>query len=325
MKKIDVEDFSKKELQEAMAAASEKNLISFADRREKILKHMEQGRELTGFTLPWPKTFNHIRIRPGELSVLCGFSGAGKSTTANQILLWAARHGDQTNAESSKAKVGICSFEMPMEDIAECMMSQTAGLATGKPDVEFQNQFLDWSETKFIVLDQLGVTPALRVLGSIVALVKAGCDIVAVDSLMFCGGVTHDLEAEEQFCQALCGIARLYQVHIMLIHHSRKGDESAPPTKDMVKGTGGITDMASTVYLVWADKYRSHLIRKRDEFARNLTEKESKYIEKTCSNKLLVVKQRYGRFEDALSLWAHPSRQFLQSAGSEVMKFDFQV
>lgn len=323
MKKIDVEDFSKKALQEAMAAASEKTLVSFSDKREKIIKHMKTGRELTGYTLPWPKTFNHIRMRPGELSVFCGFSGHGKSTTANQILLWAARYGDQTNPNCEGATVGMCSFEMPMEDIFECMSYQTAGLNTGKPSEEWIDKLLHWSERKFVMVDTLGKIPAMRVLGSVVALIKSGCNIISVDSLMFCGGVTHDLEAEESFCQALCGIARAYQVHIMLIHHSRKGDESSPPTKDMVKGTGGITDMASTVYMFWADKYRMRLVRKRDEFGRDLTEKEQAYIDKKCSHILSVQKQRFGRFEDNLALWSHPSRQYLQSPNSQVMNFDF--
>lgn len=323
MKKIDIEDFSKRELQEAMALASEKTLVSFTDKREKILKHLETGREMTGYCLPWAKSFPHIRIRPGELSVFCGFSGHGKSTVANQILLWAAKYGDRYNNDCPGATVGMCSFEMPMEDIFECMSYQTAGLKSGKPSSQWNEKLFDWTEKKFVMVDTLGKIPAMRVLGSIVALIKSGCNVISVDSLMFCGGVTHDLEREENFCQALCGIARAYQVHIMLIHHSRKGDESSPPTKDMVKGTGGITDMASTVFMFWADKYRIHLIRKRDDFDRDLSDKEQAYVDKKPSHVLSVQKQRFGRFEDDLALWGHPSRQYLQGPTSEAMNFDF--
>lgn len=316
-----IEDFSKRDLQEAMAEAAEHRLISFADKRDSIMKHMESGRELSGYTLPWAKTFNHIRIRNGELSVLCGFNGHMKSTIANMLMLSAARFGDKTDPESKKAKVGICSFEMGMEDIYECMAMQFAGSGQ-KPSVEFQDQFLDWSRDRLVIYDQLGVTKPMRVLGAIVALANAGCDFIVLDSLMFCGGVTHDLQAEEEFCQALCGIARMERIHIMLIHHSRKGDETLPPTKEMVKGSGGIGDMASTVYLVWNDKYKGHLIRKRDEFGYDLDEKETKYLKKPCQ-KLVVVKQRYGKFEDSLSLFSHPSRQFLERPSKQAIHFDF--
>ena len=53
MNRVDVREFSKRELQSAMAEANQHKLSSLSDHKEKILTALKHGRSLTGLKTPW--------------------------------------------------------------------------------------------------------------------------------------------------------------------------------------------------------------------------------------------------------------------------------
>ena len=78
---------------------------------------------------------------------------------------------------------------------------------------------------------------------------KLGCKHIVIDSLMKCGIGEEDYQAQGDFVDKLCWIAKKYDVHIHLVHHMRKGrSEDDIPDKFDVKGASRITDMVDNLF-----------------------------------------------------------------------------
>ena len=87
------------------------------------------GGEQLGDRLPWPKTFDYVRLRPGEVSLWAGVNGHGKSLVLGQIVLWFP----------ADVKSVIASLEMPVAATAARMCRQT--LPSGRPTEQYLELF----------------------------------------------------------------------------------------------------------------------------------------------------------------------------------------
>ena len=77
---------------------TDKDLIAFLGQQEsqdirwgneytdELLNHFRHGQVLTGAKLPWPKTHDSIRFRPGEVSIHAGMNGHRKSMVTGQMM-----------------------------------------------------------------------------------------------------------------------------------------------------------------------------------------------------------------------------------------------
>lgn len=314
MNRIDVQEFSREDLQQAMAEASQQRITSFSTIGDRIIHRINNPRSEAGFSLPWGKAASLVRLREKEVSLFAGIAGHRKTTLCSQILLWLTK----------QCKVGIASFEMDLEDLGEIMVWQAAG-SGNRPSNEFINNFTEYTTDRLYGFDYRGTVPPLMALGIVRAMAEAGCKVVCLDSLMMCG-INNDLDAEREFVVALTGLARALNIHIMLVHHileKRNEGEHTIPQRHTIRGNGAIVDLASTIFIVWMNKKKQQLIAQRDMYGSALTSDEQEYVDTHCCQKLIVAKQRYASFEGAINLYSHPSRQMLGTKSHRGVSFEF--
>lgn len=311
MSRIKEFDFTQADLRE-IYEHSEAHLVRSSDQvRLKVLDHMAGVGVEQGIELPWPKFADKFTLRPGEVTILAGINGHGKTTVTNQIAIWAARHH----------KVGIASFEMLMVPLLAMMVK----IAAGNNDVptRWANDFITWADKRIHFYDYLGPCPPIQVLGSLGAFAANGCELAIVDNLSCCQ-VGDDFEREKTFIAELGAIAKAKNMHVILVHHVRKpnqGDESQIPSKFDVKGSGSLTDLVDNVVIFWADKKRKRLKHRLDA-GLGLSEKDQEYFDKRCDFRFQIEKQRHGNFEGGLSLWQLPCRQLVERPNEGRMHFE---
>ena len=283
--------------------------------RERILKRHKDGKQLNGLTLPWSKTHDKIRLRPGEVSVWGGYNGHNKSTVLSQVATWAARG----------TKVGVGSFEMELEDTYNLMAQQAAG--TDKTDSRWVNDFCTWCEDRIFVYDILEAIPSDQVLSGVDHMAGTlGCGLIIIDSLRMVRGIVDDMEKEADFLTLVTGLAKYYQTHIALVHHVKKPErgEQQIPDKYALRGNAAISDLAHSVFLTWSNKELKELRRKHFEGEPMSAEEKAKLSKdaEKADQLLIVAKQRHAPFEGHVGLWQHESRQFLGSSKKQPMLID---
>jgi len=283
--------------------------------RKRILDRHANGKQLTGLKLPWGKTHDKVRLREGELSVWAGYNAHNKSTLLSQIATWAAQ----------EVKVGIGSFEMELEDTYTLMAQIAAG--TSKPDTRWVNDYLTWCQERIYVYDRLEAVPGDQVISGIDYMAGVlGCKLVVIDSLMMCRGIVGDMDAERDFCHLLTGLAKYHHIHIALAHHMRKpphGEETRVPNKFDLKGSGGIADLAHSVFICWNNKQLRKLNEKVSDGVPLTAEEATRHakIKDDPEQLIMVDKQRHGAFEGGIALWQCESRQFTSSSSRQAMPF----
>lgn len=267
-------------------------IVGLDQDRTGIVHRFSHGVEAQGDTLPWRKTHDHVRFRPGEVTLWAGINGHGKSMVLS--------HVTAHFIEFSKALVA--SMEMSIEALGYRLIRQQ--LASSTPTEELVQASVDWCcDDRLWVYDQLDTVASERILGMCVyAMEKLGIDHIIIDSLMKCGIGPEDYEAQSAFVDRLCWAAKTHGGHIHLVHHVRKGqDEDAPPNKFDVKGSGAITDMVDNVLIVHRNKRKERNVEKGKEVER---------LEPDA--RLTVEKQRHGEWEGGISLyWHNESYQYL--------------
>lgn len=287
MNRIDDVDFLE------FAAAQESQFFTGIDAdRDGILQRFESGIQATGDTLPWRKTQESFRLRPGEVTLWCGINGHGKSLVLSHVV---AHLLDFTT-------VALASMEMSIQATGHRLLRQM--LATSRPTAKIVNETIDWCcEDRLWLYDQLDTVAADRILGMcIYAMRELKCSHVIVDSLMKCGIGPEDYDMQQRFVDRLCWAAKTYQGHIHLVHHVRKGQsEDEAPNKFSVKGSGAITDLVDNVIIVHRNKSKERKVERGEEVD---------HLEP--DTRLLVEKQRHGEWEGGISLYFHPdSHQYL--------------
>ena len=269
---------------------------------EELLEHFRNSQVLTGAKLPWPKTHEHLRFRPGEVTIHGGSNGHFKSMVTGQMMEWFALDGEP---------VGIMSFEMPVKDTQKRMCQQAAG--TPHPAPGFISQWAKWNHMNLAYYDKLDTTPSARVLGAVFYMAKdLGCKHILIDSLTKCGLPYGERGAEKNFIDALCATAKAFQIHIHLVAHVRKPTNKASeyiPDKYDVRGAGELTDLVHNVIIHWSDKKKAKIKKKLDA-GRRLDQRETDYLMDNPDQRMIVEKQRNGAYEGTIALEFHQSLQF---------------
>lgn len=287
MKRLDDIDFL------AFAATQESQYFTdLSSDRDGILDRFKSGAAVSGDPMPWRKTHDRFRFRPGEISLWAGINGHGKSLVLSHVI------ADLITTN----RVALASMEMSIQATGHRLLRQM--LATAVPTEEIINTTIDWtSDDRLWIYDQLDTVASERILGMVIyAMQELKCCHVVIDSLVKCGIGPEDYEKQQRFVDRLCWAAKTYSGHIHLVHHVRKGSsEDEPPNKFDVKGAGGITDLVDNVILVHRNKRKERRLEKGEEVERLEPD-----------TRLLVEKQRHGEWEGAISLYFHAeSHQYL--------------
>ncbi len=259
----------------------------------------------SGFPLPWSKTHANVALRPGEVTIAAGINGHGKSMLTGQIALWLL----------PEAKTVIASMEMPPAATLQRMIRQASG--TAAPARSFIDGFLSWTDGRLWIYDQQDSVPTDRILGmTVYAAEVLEADILIIDSLMKCGIGTDDYNAQKNFVDRLCWLAKGSGLHIVLIAHMRKGEnEHRRPDKFDIRGAAEITDLVDNVFIV-------HRNKAKEEDARVGRARDPGEPDATLN----VAKQRHGEWEGIVNLWYHgASQQFVPDKAGRVMCWGVDV
>lgn len=237
-----------------------------------------------------------IEFRKGELTVVAGASGHGKSALMGQIALDLASQG---------RKVCILSLEMPPARTLYRMGRQQEGLAVCGRIPQYREtaadtleDFLKQIAPYIFLLDRVGSATPKQVFGAMVqAVTKFGCEHIIIDNLMRVCPEYGDKanEAQKDFIQNLIALAKRFDVHVWLVHHVRKGQsETDEINKYSIRGAAAITDNADNVILLCRNLAKEKKL--ESEYRRDVDESEGDSV-------LIVDKQRNGDWQGRIQLW----------------------
>lgn len=273
-----------------------------------LVEQLGRPVEHVGQSLPWLKARGLFRFRPGEVTLWCGPNGSGKSLLGGFIAL------DMLFANQ---RVCIASFEMKPHTTLRRMLRQWCGYPSDAvfgdhPEAvaalrDLYEQFGIQADGRLWFYDQQGTITARQMVSVARFCAKElGIKHVFIDSLMKCVRGADDYNGQKEFVDELTAVARDYEVHIHLVHHTRKlENELRKPDKTDVKGAGEITDLVDNVLLVWRNK--------ADAQSRKATDPDAAVI---------CCKQRNGEWEGGINLWFdRESQQFLEAAGLPPINF----
>lgn len=288
---IDYDAFASLDVAEELAYASLDRITAPGDLVDRAMSMRD--RATSGIKMPWSKLENLFTLRPGELVLLGGMSGHGKSAVAVQLALHAVTQS-KPNGEGYRA--GICSLEMPAE-YAFHQMAQIAGCVKD-PHEHWMRRVGYYLNDKMFFYDKVDSMTPTECLQMAIGMRKFnGVDLLVIDGLMMIG-LDDDLQQQKLFTQRLAEVAKAFDICILLIAHLRKPagaeGERKPPSKHDFLGSSNILNVASSAILIHQDKDKA--------YARNAgLEVDDDYGD----TKFIVAKQRYAPYEGVSSLWMH--------------------
>lgn len=228
-----------------------------------------------GMSLPFIKAEDKFRIRMGELTIVSGYSGHGKTMWLSYVMLHLLK--------SEKAL--IASFEMLPKATLGRMLLQTN---SPDPTEDRIRDFVNNLDNKLYLYDAEGETSVDKCLSVIYyGAEQLGIKLFVLDSLMKVGINEDDYNGQKKFCNQLAVAARDLGVHIFLVAHSRKtSDEHETPNKFDVMGSSNITNLADNSISVFRNKKKELDMIKPDADMEELVKKFD------CT--VYINKQRHG-------------------------------
>lgn len=198
-----------------------------------------------GLRLPWAKVGDELVFRPGELTVIAGRTGHGKSQMVGFILSHAFRHG---------FRACVASLEFRVQAWLQRLVRQLTAMP--QPASAYARRVVEWLGDKLWAFDAQGTADWKRMIEVFrYARRRHGVELFVIDNLTGLGIAEDDYQGQKSVTLALTDFARDEGCHVFLVHHIRKGThEAAIPDKLDIKGSGAITDLASTVLTVWRNK-----------------------------------------------------------------------
>lgn len=264
-----------------------------------LVRSTHTTERITGAKLPWHKTHDLIRFRPGEVTLWVGINGHGKSQMLGQACLGFAAQDE---------RVCVASFEMKPVSTLRRMLRQTAMNET--PGETAARRMMDWLSGRLWIYDQLGHASPKAVAAVIrYCADKLGVKHFVIDSLMRVIRGEDDYNGQKNFIEQLTTLARDCNVHIHLVHHSKKREnEDVPPGKFDAKGSGAIVDQVDQMLTVWRNKKKERLVEKALRVPGGSIPED---VEAMPDARLICDKNRHGEWEGGIALWHHaPSLQY---------------
>jgi twinkle protein len=221
-----------------------KRVVDFYDEIESFI---ENGHVVFGAKLPFQKTHDVFRFRDGEVTLWSGYNGHRKSMLLGYAAVQLLRDGQ---------KVCIASFEMKPISTIRRMTKQYTGLNRTGYD-EFAD-FMQFAADNLYLFDHLGGIVPNRLYGIILFAAKEfGVKHFMIDSLMRVVAGEDDFNAQKNFIVKLCELAIELNIHIHLVHHTKKGKEGEPSGRYDAKGSGAISDNVHNSLIVWSNKEKN--------------------------------------------------------------------
>lgn len=244
-----------------------------------------------------------VEFRPGELTVLAGASGHGKSALMGQIAL---------DLIKQDRKVCILSLEMPPGRTLWRMSRieygrRVCGWFDQYKDhaAELAERFCRSIDDKVVLLNKVGSADPKEVFGAMVKAHEIGCEHIIIDNLMRVCPEYGDRanELQKEFVQNLIALTKQFDFHTWLVHHVRKGsNETDEINKYSIRGAAAITDNADNVILLQRNISKEKKMADADDTARKLIDHDE------ADSVFIVDKQRNGEWQGTVSLWYDKDR-----------------
>lgn len=263
-----------------------------------VLAAFNPQEDQQGFATPWEKC-KTLRFRPGEVTVVAGVNGHGKSEAVGHLTIDAISQGQ-------KACVASMEFK-PHKWIARLVRQ---ACAISEPTNTYIETAMNWLAGGLWVFD-VATTAKTDLLLEVFAYARKryGITLFVIDNLSKLNIDLDDYNRQREFIDELTDFAKQHDVHVFLVAHMKKGEDDARPGgKFDVKGSGAITDLADNVLVWWRNRVKEDKVRKG---AAGLDLDE---LDKQPDAVCRCEKQRNGDDEPRINLWWHPSsHQFLGS------------
>jgi len=258
----------------------------------------------TGFHAPWDKLDAKFKFRYGELTVINGINGHGKTMAANQVAIEAANQGVLSC---------VASLEFRPSKLVNKLINQASAISLEEISKDYWKQAFNWLASRMWVFEAVNGAKGDRIIEVFTyARKRYGIRLFIVDSLMKCGFRETDYDSQKIFIEKLCDFKNKYDCHVILITHSKKQeDEKGKINKFDVKGTGAITDLADNVINWMRNKKKESLIQDNPEDAEALQMPDAF---------LSIEKQRNYDFEGVIGLWFDVNSHQYKSSESTPVK-----
>ena len=244
-----------------------------------------------GFRLPWSKVGTSFIFRPGEVTVLTGVNGHGKSAGAGEMVVSVLEQG---------GCACVAGLESRPHKWLVRMLKQYQARQLGENSLSTREGFspvFDWFNENLIVYG----SPGQGVCNDILEVFRYsrrryGATFFLLDNLSALNVPLDDYEGQRKFIQKLVNFAKTENVHILLVTHMRKPeDDSKPGNKFGIKGSGSLSDLADNVLIWWRNRRKEQKIR------------EGALVNRHDPDALLICdKQRETGVEPTFKLWFNP-------------------
>ena len=239
-----------------------------------------------------------VEFRRGELTIVAGASGHGKSALTGQIAL---------DLADQKRKVCIISLEMtPARTLWRMARNMFGYRVCGrmpshkKEAADCTDKFLETIDKQIFLLDKVGSATPVQVFGTIVKAVNEfGVRHVIIDNLMRVCPEYGDKanESQKDFIQNLIALTKRLNIHTWLVHHVRKGmNEDEEINKYSIRGAAAITDNADNILLFQRNLKKEKKREPDGHYEDSVDQNEP-------DNVLVVDKQRNGEWQGRIPLW----------------------
>jgi twinkle protein len=179
-------------------------------------------------------------FRPGEVSAWTGYASHGKTT----LLTFLAN----MDIEVRGSVYFFASMEMLPKKILYKMATASIGV---QPSLDEINTFAERLGTKLLFANVLGYINEDKLFTMMLYCVRRyGMTSCVIDSFMAVSDLEEDFPRQGNFLARCNAFAKEYNVHIHIVCHPRKGDETIPPNMMDVKGGSLIINRADWIIVV---------------------------------------------------------------------------
>jgi hypothetical protein len=291
-------------------------------------KFHPSGTEQIGLTLPWGNHFGSslpFRFRYGEVTVWTGYNKHGKSEVLNHCMVDLCWQGD---------KALICSLEVQAPETYRKLIRMTQArrdVARPEDRAQFAEKCLKPLADKIWVYDQVGNADIEEVMNVMLyAYQRFGVRQFVLDSLMRFSGLDGEGQeiwnAQRGFMDRLTNFAKLYNVHVHLVAHSKKPNdrkgEAIIPRRYDVMGSSYISNLAFNVIVVWRNRAKQDKLEEIFQKCEDIWVAERKGEKPPPWKRLLggppadtmplEIKEKWGAMVDTLEKLAPEEREEFQ-------------
>lgn len=259
--------------------------------------------------LPWYRAKGKLALRRGELVVVYGVNGHGKTHLVDHMMLHALRQGERAMVASLEYRPGRW---------LKHTVTQASGVQSMTP--QYFDAIGGWLGERLWLWGYTGTAKTDRLLEVMEYCYRRyHCRVFVIDSLLKCGIADDDYVGQKQFLEQLCDFKNANGVTVLLVCHARKQqDEGRMAGKMDIRGSGAISDLADTVLGIHRNKAKEKELAKAEYEKRD---PDPKHADKPDAW-LDCSKQREGGWEGTLGLWFdHGCQQFLDSATSKPFRY----